>query len=129
MGHDGVLGHFSVLNGQNYQPLLPESSALFCAVVKDDTAALEKQLAQDPALSKRQFNVLEWSSDGKPESTDSSSISVKQRHLLHIAALSNAVGVAQLLLAHGADPLVASPDGLTPLQVRKKTVKSDIRVH
>lgn len=113
-----VLGHFSVLNGSSYQPLLPESSPLFCAVVNDDLATVEAQLASEPAIARRVYNVLEWSSDGsKPEQTDSSSICVKLRTLLGIAALSNAQGVARLLLQHGSDPLASPGDGMTPLAV------------
>jgi hypothetical protein len=116
---DGVLGHFSVLNGKSYQALLPESSPLFVAVVTNDVEALSKELSTDPGIALRVYNVLEWSSDGsKPEQTDSSSISVKLRSLLHVAALAGAQGVAQLLLSRGADPLAKSSDGNTPATVR-----------
>jgi ankyrin repeat protein len=117
---DGVLGHFSVLNGKSYQALLPESSPLFCAVVSDNCELLETELSADPGIALRVYNVLEWSSDGsKPEQgTDSSSITVKVRTLLHVAALAGAQGVAQLLLSRGADPLAKSSDGQTPVSVR-----------
>jgi hypothetical protein len=59
---EDVLGHYSVLANGDLQPLLPESSALFRAVVSDDISATALLLQQRTEDVTRAHNVLCWSS-------------------------------------------------------------------
>lgn len=129
-----VIGHYLVpAHGRPAQPLLHESTVLFQDVVSDKLSSVEAAVEADIGKLDQFFLVLHWASDVKggsnsgvetgAEALDANgasaktSVMVKQRTLLMIAAHAGSLRVLAYLLARGAEPSRKSPDGLTTYDV------------
>ena len=124
-GSDSVFGHY-IQQANTWEPLLSESSALFRAVVEDDAANVEAEIGVDTSRVNAFYVLLYWGSqpqNGQSKEEVSNEVSmkpavtVKQRTLLMIAAFHCSMRVLSLLAVNGADPALASPDGMTAYEV------------
>lgn len=125
-GSDSVFGHY-IQQASTWEPLLSESSALFRAVVEDDAATVEAEIGADTARVNAFYVLLYWGSqpqngqskgeEGSTEVSMKPAVTVKQRTLLMIAAFHGSMRVLSLLAVNGADPALASPDGMTAYEV------------
>jgi hypothetical protein len=122
-----VLGHYLLERGI-LTPLLSESSQLFVSVVTDQLQAVEAALESNGAAANQPFLVLQWSPETKAAvetaatstgSVPKTSVTVKQRTLLMVAAHAGALRAVAALLNRGADPSRKGPDGMTAYEVRK----------
>lgn len=120
--NDAVLGHYT-LQGSAWQPALQESSTLFKAIVSDTAGPIEQLIEKEPTKLNVFRLVLYWDSsalatgeENKAEEPNTA-VNVKHRTLLMLAAFHGSLRVLSCLLSQGADPKVATPDGLTVYDV------------
>lgn len=100
------IGHY-VSAADGWAPALEQSTDLFRAVVADDISRFEAHADGLTAAHK----VLYWSHNKKVE--------VKSRTLAMLATQHGALRVLAALLAKGANPKLASDDGLSCYEVRR----------
>jgi len=106
-GPDTVAGHFARRGDGDWEPLLQDSSPLFLAIFRDDTASIVEVLRSQPQLINGMLMLLYWGSESEMEARQ---VTVKRRTPLQLAAMFGSLNALNVLLSKGASVSTRVPD-------------------